>query len=552
MHVFIIARHGLSPRDATRPGLCRKFSITRVHHAESSPFAMPDKSDARSDQSNNSAATPPRARSLRQVIERYDWLLICVTWVGGLIALGMLRFDAYGIAEAGAHALVLNWTVSEQIVNPIVTLGPPDFRALLFLPLGLYWPGSMIAVKVFTATLFFGAVLLLHRRVKSVFTPEVALIGSGLMLIAPISFLEINAVGAGPFLLLTFGLAVWADQRYRAKQRQLAGWYFLQLFLAMVAVSLHPAGLAYPLALAWEWARAGKTDSRHRKQFWWGLAIAVLLLLLLRRGWYGLTWWSNPFVSLDAAVFAHIPDAPMAPGVGAGIVLAVLLVAVLVLQWHRIRDNLLARMLGLSIVCGLPAADYSWALLATALLAYFGIAGLVAINERFVGRSFAGQRGLVLGVIFIAATAFMVADKTYYNAYLRQALSPLDHMLDAVASEIGETEDPVKLSSQWPARTMLATRHPAFPLPPVPDNPEQFLPSIKGIAYLLFDPFAEANKPLTDMLSGLTAEFETILVEQRGVVVKVREDATPAPASTPSAPQGGGETLSAPAGHWRE
>lgn len=484
---------------------------------------MPNNPDTRPEQSNNSADAVSATRSVRHVLERYDWLLICAAWVGALIVLGMLRFDAYGIAEAGAHALVLNWTVSEQIVNPIVTLGPPDFRALLFLPLGLYWPGSIIAVKIFTAIVFFIGVLLLHRRLKTLLTSEVALLGSGLMLVAPISVLEINALGAGPFLLLTFGLAAWADERYRAKQRQLAGWYFLQLFLAMIATSLHPAGLAYPLALAWEWSRDQQGDARQRKQFLWGLSIAVLLLVVLRRGWYGLDWWSNPFVSLDAVLFAHIPDAPMAPGVGAGVVLAALLVTVMLVHWRRIRDNLFARTLGLAVVCGLVAADFSWALLAAGVLIYFGIAGLVTFNEHFPGRSFLGQRGAVLGVVFVAATAFMVADKGYYNAFLRQALTPQDHLLEAVASEIGEREEPVKLSSQWPARTMLATRHPAFPLPPVPDSPEQFLPSIKGIAYLLFDPFAPANKALTDTLSGLTSDFETILVEQRGVVVKVRD-----------------------------
>lgn len=496
------------------------------------------------DPASRATSTPPSIRSWRQIIDRYEWLLVCAAWVGSLIGLGLLRFDTFGITEAGAHALVLNWTVSEQIVNPIVTLGPPDFRALLFLPLGLYWPGSMIAVKVFTAIVFYIGVLLVHRRLRAFLSAEVALIGSGLLLVAPISILEINAVGAGPFLLLTFGLAVWADDRYRAKQRQLGGWYFLQLFLAMVATSLHPAGLAYPLALAWEWSRASQGDSRQRKQFLWGLSIAVLLLLFLRRGWYGLEWWANPFVALDAVLFAQTPDAPVAPGVGAGVALAVLLVAVILIQWRTIRDNLLARMLGLGVVCGLPAADFSWALLAAALLTYFGIAGLVALNERFSGHSFLGQRGLVLGIVFVAATAFMVADKGYHNAFLRQAISPQDHLLEAVASEIGETEEPVKLSSQWPARTMLATRHPAFPLPPVPDKPEQFGPSIKGIAYLLFDPFAPENKPLTEILSGMTSDFETIVVEQRGVVVKVRghagssmpaTDSNVAPAEAPVA-----------------
>lgn len=484
-------------------------------------------SDNSAGPSNQSPAPPAApARSVRQIIQQYDWLLVCAAWVGALIALGLLRFDAFGITEAGAHALVLNWTVAEQIVNPVVTLGPPDFRALLFLPLGLYWPGSMVAVKVFAAIALFIGVLLLHRGLRPLLTGEVVLIGTGLLLVTPISILEINAVGAGPFLLLTFGLARWADERYRAKQRQLGGWYFLQLFLAIVATSLHPAGLAYPIALAWEWSRRANGDARQRKQFLWGLGVAVLIVLSLRQGWYGLTWWSNPFVSLDAILFAQIPDAPVAPGIGAGVLLAVLLLAVMLIQWRRLRDNLLARMLGLAVVCGLPAADFSWALLAATVLTYFGIAGLVALNERFPNHSFAGQRGLVLGVVFVVATAFMVADKAYHNAYLRQAISPQDHLLEAVASEIGHTDDPVKLSSQWPARTMLATRHPAFPLPPVPDNPDQFRPSIKGIAYLLFDPFDPANKALTEVLSALTSDFETILVEQRGVVVKVRAPAS--------------------------
>ena len=154
---------------------------------------------------------------------RYWGIGALIIWGGLAIALNLLRFDPYGIDEAAARALLLTWTVADRVVNPIVTLGAPDFRALLFLPLGAYWSGSFIALKVFMLLMLFAAVTLMYRWSRQHQDAESAMLASGLLLIAPVALMQINAIGSGPFLLLGFGLAAWLDQRYRKVGKQLGG-----------------------------------------------------------------------------------------------------------------------------------------------------------------------------------------------------------------------------------------------------------------------------------------------------------------------------------------
>ena len=230
-------------------------------------------------------------------LQRYWGILILIAWGGAAISLGLLRYDAFGIDETAARALLVSWTVVDRVVNPIVIMGAPDFRALVFLPLALYWPGSFIAMKVFMLLVLFGAVTLLFRWSRKTFGDETALIASGLTLIAPLALMQINSGGAGPFLLLCFGVGLWLNNTYRAKGKQLGGWYFAQLLLTVIAVSIHPAGLAYPLALAWEWYK-NPIDPRQKKQFLIGLALAGLVVLLMRFGWPALQWGVNPLAIL--------------------------------------------------------------------------------------------------------------------------------------------------------------------------------------------------------------------------------------------------------------
>lgn len=454
-------------------------------------------------------------------LQRYYWVLVLVAWGSLAIFVDLFRFDPYGIREAAAQALLVNWSVAEQIVNPIVIFGAPDFRALLFAPMGAYWPGSMVAVKIFTALIMFLATMLLYRWSKDRFSSEIALIASGLLLIAPLTWHEINSLSAAPYLLLTFGLGILVNEKYRATQRQLSGWYFMQLFLVLVTVSMHPAGLAYPLALAWEWWR-NPVDKRQQKQVFWGIAIAVVFVLVFRFGWRAMDWLQNPLVPLGAIWSAPMPDALIPPTAWSGLLPAILIAAVVFFSRAMVLRELWPRMLLFSVIFGSVAADHGWALLALTLLLYLGTWKLVSANAAIEGNSFFGQRGIVMIVVFVTATTFMIGDKTLRASHLRQALSAQDRTIQWLALELGDADEPVKISSQWPARTMLATRHPAFPLPPaMPDGPT-LLSKIEGIRFLLFDPFDPDNAALTRNVSEMTNAFETVTVDERSVIIKVR------------------------------
>ena len=58
-------------------------------------------------------------------------LLLFLFWGGLALLFHLLRFDPYGIDEPAARALLLNWTVADHVVNPIVVFGLPDLRPLI-------------------------------------------------------------------------------------------------------------------------------------------------------------------------------------------------------------------------------------------------------------------------------------------------------------------------------------------------------------------------------------------------------------------------------------
>ncbi len=467
-------------------------------------------------------------------IYRYWGVLALLAW--GAIAIGMnlLRFDAYGIDEAAARALLINWTVADRVVNPIVTLGAPDFRALLFLPLGAYWPGSFVALKVFMLLVLFAAVTLLYKWSKDHQDGETALIASGLLLIAPLSLMQVNAVGAGPFLLLGFGLGLWLDRRYRSVGKQLGGWYFIQLLLVMTVVTIHPAGLAYPLALAWEW-HTNPLNARQRKQMHIGIGIATVFALLFSYvfGNSAVDWGLNPLATLGAATLGRVPGDPR-PMLATSGILPALIVAVAIVGYRKsILSEMLPRMLLLGGLLGLVAADFGWAMIILALVLYCGMPLLIRLNSGMGAHGFVGQRGLVMVVIFILATLFMLGDRAYRSSIINGSLEPHDQIIKALAIETESLDENFYTISQWPARTMLALKRPVFPLPPKYETPEDLLANIGKVDFIVFDPFDPANKHLRDQLANLTETMETLIQQADGVIVKVKRhhrDSQPNPA----------------------
>lgn len=458
-------------------------------------------------------------------------LLIFLLWGGLALLLHLLRFDPYGIDEPAARALLLNWTIADQVVNPIVVFGLPDLRALLFAPLGIYWAGSIVAVKVFTLLITFSASLLLYRWARRTMNTEVALIGSGLLLIAPLTFSQINALGIGPFLLLLFALGQWLDEKYRQAQRQLGGWYFLQLILAAVAVSLHPAGLAYPLALIWEWYK-NPIDKRHRLQVMAGLSIATALILILRLGWPALEWGGNPMAVLTDLVYVVGPDSE-GPSWMLGLIPSGILVLFLLGDSRDLFNDLLGRMLLGGLLLGVVAADPGWAMLALAIILYRGMYKLININQGLQAGGFAGQRGMVLVVVFALATAYMIADKVQRYDILQGVVSSQDEVIRTLSGELEDLKKPTATISQWPARTLLATKQTTFPLPPPAGDAQGLLKNLHGAHFLLFNPYDKSNAQLTRQVSELTYKLKTIMVNPDAVLVEIVDvpdkDETPAP-----------------------
>jgi hypothetical protein len=452
---------------------------------------------------------------------QFKIFLIFIIWGGLALFFHLLRFDPYGIDEAAARALLLNWTVSDQVVNPIVVFGLPDLRVLLFAPLGIYWTGSIVAVKVFTSIITFCASLLLYRWARRTMSEEVALIGSGLLLIAPLTISQINAVGVGPFLLLLFALGEWLDEKYRQVRRQLGGWYFLQVILSTIAVSLHPAGLAYPVALMWGWYK-NPIDKRHRIQVIAGLGIAMIFVLIIRQGWPALEWFGNPIAVLTDLVYIAGPN-DLGPSWILGLIPSAILALFVLSDLRGMFDDLLGRMLLSGLVLGIVAADHGWSMLALAIILYRGLYKLIYINQGMQSSGLAGQRGIVLVVVFVFTTGFMIADKQQRYTILQGAVSPQDEVIRTLTGELEDLKHPAVTISQWPARTLLATKQSTFPLPPPAQDAQALLKNLHGAHFLLFNPYDNSNARLTRQVSELTQEIKTIMVVQNAVLMEISE-----------------------------
>lgn len=460
---------------------------------------------------------------LARIKERYWGLAVMLLWGGAILGLGVLRFDSYGINEAAARALLLAWSVTGQVISTVFVLELPDFRALLFAPLGIYWPGSIVAAKVFTLLITFGAATLLYKWSRRELGSETALIATGLLLIAPITIIQADTLGAGPYLLLAFGLGEWLNRAYRQGGRPLGGWFFLQLVLVMIAVSLHPAGLAYPLALIWDWYR-NPVDERQRRHVYIGTGIALAFILVLRTGWQPLEWLGNPLLTLAHAALGQ-------QGAGEGLTWSVgtLLAAALLYILVRERDNLSADFMRRSLLAGAAigalVADGAWAMVALAAVLYLGVPRLIAFNSLFGGQSFFRQRGLVMATLVIAAMLFTQADKAHQHAVAQNLAPPTDQLIMTLAAELDNTEPDgnVLTMSQWPAKTMLAVKRPVLPLPPPYSDSETLLNNIEGARYLIFDPFDPGNRALSDNLSKATDAAETIDLQEGGAIIRIRE-----------------------------
>jgi len=446
--------------------------------------------------------------------------------------MALFRYDSYGIEEAAALDLLLNWSIIHQIASPVGFYGIPDLRAFLFIPLDMHWVGSLAAAKVYTMLLLFGTALLMYKWAEARYSSEASMMATALLLIAPISLMQTDAIGSGVYLLWIFAVSAFLDQLLHDSDRSAPSWFFLQILACAFAVSLHPMGLALPLALIYRWTfNIDKTDNpglvKKRQKMLIAMVATTIVILLLRWGWYGMAdAAANPLTILGNAIIGS-PLLHDGNGWGIGLIVADLGIAAVIATLFIFRRDLdtTTLMLIFASLIGLAHADDAWVLLFWTMTLYLGMPLLLRLNERIGWRGIAGQRGIVLLTVMLIATIAMITAKNSHHIGKFELKSDTDMLISILAKEAENSPiDGFVAASQWPARTLLATRRDVLPLPPASDDKQDFTAKLGNITHVAFNPQQPAMHELARNFASLSDRYETIALMPGGVIVKRKAD----------------------------
>ena len=458
---------------------------------------------------------------IKIIFEKHWGYFALFAWIAIAISLDLVRSSPFGLDEEAARGILFTWTIADNVVNPIIIFGVPDFRALLYAPIGAYWSGNLLVAKIMSLVIAFIAITMFYRWAKRTCNSETALIASALFIISPSMISQVDSLSAGPYILLGFALGAWLDQAYRKTDKVFGGWYFLQMIWVAILSTIHPIALAYPLAIAWSWWKSPHPTKKSRHVYV-GLAIATVLAVLIHGLWRDVSFFGNPIEVLATALQGSIIWSAEDLAMGPGIIAAAMLAILVIIDFKAFKSDLLGQILLLSIFLGLIMPDKNWALISIAFVLYRGIHHLVHYNQKNHKNGFIGQQGLILGVAFVISTFFMLQDKNHALTIKHAILDPTDALLQSLMVEAADTSKPFIVATQWPGRTMIATKRDAFPLPPGFDDPEQMLKALKSVTHLAFDPYEEKNKALSDAIGNLGGETETMALLKGGAIVSVR------------------------------
>ncbi len=472
-----------------------------------------------------------------------EYLAYFALAIWGALAFMLMNKTNYGLDEGGAHALLLVWSVADGVVSSIVTLGLPDFRTLFFIPAGVLWTGNVVAAKMTTLIVMAMVAWAMHSwRKQSEELEESSLLATGLLLISPLIFHQIDAISVGPFLLFAFAMGAWTDKIYRDSKQALGGMYFAQIFLSLISVTLHPMGLAYPLVLLWTWHK-NPLDRERRNYLFAGIISALVIALLLTMGWRHVEWFANPVRATSSLILGPSDGGDLGiDGWIFGVGMLVLLLWIVISQAGRLWADFLGRILFFALVIGLFVGDEIFAVIALVTVLYCGLPMLLGKPVNAQG-GFWAQRGIALILIFVVSTAYMLIDKANYQLTQLGEFSARDTLIQAFAENAADylknetahgqqSSDAqgkvhqLRVASQWPGLTMLACRCDALPLPPEARDSAALYAMLKGIDYLVFDPHNPVNSALSHSLATMQAGLvETVDLRKGGVIVQVTHQA---------------------------
>lgn len=441
----------------------------------------------------------------------------------------------YGLTEEGSKALLLAWSIADQVPSSAITLGAPDIRLIFFLPLAVVWSGQVIAAKWLTLMAMAAAGALLYSWRAREDQGEAALLATGLLLIAPLTVDCIDSLSAAPFLLAICGTASWLNGRLTNERGTLGGWFFAQLFLCAAAVSLHPAGLAYPAALLIYWLAEPK-ERRDRQIALMGIPLIVGLTLIVRGGWGGMAFGQNPLPAAASVFNASRLDVPVSVAAWLyGFALIAVTAVVAVHERRRLMSDLTGATLTLSTLFGVVSADKTWALLLFALLLYGGFPWLLRACAPLKGRGLLVQRGWLWLLLVVICTVFMRTNRADYELGRLDLLSAEDDLIRELAVGMSSLKSsgtpsapsasgdaaPILVASPWPARTSIACKCGALPLPPAAKDPESQLAMMRGVSYVILADSLD-SRPLANNFSQLGARVEVISKQPGGVILRLQ------------------------------
>ena len=78
---------------------------------------------------------------------------------------------------------------------------------------------------------------------------------------------------------------------------------------------------------------------------------------------------------------------------------------------------------------------------------------------------------------------------------------------------------PILVASPWPARTSIACRCAALPLPPAAKDPESQLAMMRGVSYVILADSLD-SRPLANNFSQLGARVEVVSKQPGGVILR--------------------------------
>lgn len=440
--------------------------------------------------------------------------MVIIAWV----YFTLFRYDHFGIEEAAALDLLINWSIIHQIASPVALFGIPDLRAIFFIPLDMYWAGSLPAAKVYTMFVLFATTLMLFNWSKRQHSDESAMMASALLLLSPLTLMQVDAIGSGVYLLFCFVVGAWLSQEISKAQFHFNAWYFLLALITAMAVSIHPMGLALPLVLFWQWLKNSE-DRERSKRLLIAIGFVTALMLFLRWGWNGLdAAVTNPLITLGDS----IAGSPLLHEAGWGLGLMVIDCLLLVIGFaiYRKNQDTLSMVLIIASVIGILRGDHAWAFIAWGCTLYLGVPLLIQANSRFGWKGFVGQRGITFGIILFVAVVSMTNLRALGTINALHLKSETDQLIAIMEAEASDLNKSFVAASQWPARTLLVCKRDVLPLPPSMEDQEQFIKITQGITHFVFDPQDESLHSLSRNVAALSGQYETIALQPGGVILK--------------------------------